>query len=466
MKKHFVKLAAIVLAVLMVASAFACSAVNNNPRIGKIGDVKIYYDMYSNALSNYYYYIQQGTIDGETAHEMIKKQLINYGVTLNKIHELGLEAQLTDEEKAEIAEDVQSSLDSALSSYKVDESITDEDEIYNAKLEQLKAELKKNGTSFKDYMADLEESATENFLFNKLREMEDAKVTLTDEEAEAYFNEQAPKDAESYDNEHVSDFYTAYSNYIAGNGIIPFFIPDDVFLVKHLLIKYTTKDDTSKKEHPAVPEDGLDGEYGVFDKDAKANINAIVAELEKGITFEEFLDLIDQYGEDPGVQSEITEGDDQRAEGAYHDTGYVMHEDLSKKWAEEFYYASMKLYKGEDWEPAVDEDEDKDDKDSDADSEEEPKTYDITYYELTDGKKIARVETTNGVHFIVINETLTPGQINYSEHADNIKEFRLKELQDEHYTKAVEEWTKETKVNMRDKYIDQIAVALGLISAK
>ena len=126
----------------------------------------------------------------------------------------------------------------------------------------------------------------------------------------------------------------------------------------------------------------------------------------------------------------------------------------------------MKLYKGEDWEPAVDEDEDKDDKDSDADSEEEPKTYDITYYELTDGKKIARVETTNGVHFIVINETLTPGQINYSEHADNIKEFRLKELQDEHYTKTVEEWTKETKVNMRDKYIDQIAVALGLISAK
>ena len=102
----------------------------------------------------------------------------------------------------------------------------------------------------------------------------------------------------------------------------------------------------------------------------------------------------------------------------------------------------------------------------DADSEEEPKTYDITYYELTDGKKIARVETTNGVHFIVINETLTPGQINYSEHADNIKEFRLKELQDEHYTKTVEEWTKETKVNMRDKYIDQIAVALGLISAK
>lgn len=473
MKKINLKLVAVILAAIMMVSTIACSAVNDNPLIGKIGDVKIYYSMYSNALNSYYYYIQQGTITGASAHAMIKEQLINYGVTLNKIHELDLESQLTDEENATIEEKIQSSIDSALSSYKVDESITDEDEIYNAKLEQFKAYLKEQKITYDEYVEDLRKSATEDVLFDKIRALQDEDVTLSDEDAKAYFDEMAPKDAESYDNEHISDFYTAYSNYITGNGIVPFYIPDDVFMVKHLLVKYTSKDDTSTEDdeeaHPSVPDGGLDGEYGVFDKDAKANIDTIVAELKKGISFEDFLNLIDEYGEDPGVQSEITEGENERSEGAYHDSGYVMHEELDDKWADEFYYAAMKLYKGEDWIPGGDEEDDEStstatgDSDDEEDEDEEPVEYPITYYELTSGQKIARVETTNGVHFVVISEELTSGQINYDDYADNIKQFRLEELQDEHYEEVVKGWRDTTKIRMKDNYIDQIAVALGLM---
>ena len=130
MRKHLFKLTAIVIAALMLASTLACSAVNNNPFLGKIGDVKIYYDMYSSSLSNYYYYIQQGQMSGETVHSLIKNQLINYGVTLNRVHELGLEEKLTDEDKAEIDKRIQEGLDKAITGYKVDESITDEDAIH------------------------------------------------------------------------------------------------------------------------------------------------------------------------------------------------------------------------------------------------------------------------------------------------------------------------------------------------
>ncbi len=494
MRKHLFKLVAIVIAVLMLSSAIACSAVNNNPLIGKVGDVKIYYSMYSSNLSNYYYALQQGQMDGKTVHALIKNQLINYGVTLNRVHELGLEDKLTDEDRAEIQEKIQESLDSAISGYKVDESITDEDAIYEAKLEQFKAALKKNGSSFKKYMDDLEKDVTEGHLLDMLRKIEDDTITLSDDDAYKYFEDQYEKDKEAYDIEHIDEFYTAYNKYLTDSGIIPFSIPDGVFLVNHLLVKYTTQDETSgsgssaKTEHPKVPDGGLDGEYGVFDKDAKEKIDEVITALDSGtLTVEEFQKLIDELGEDEGVQSEITEGEDKRDAGLYHDTGYVMHEELISKYTDGFGYAAMKAHDGKDWEPKKEEDKDDKDKDSDKSTddkdtgkdsdkdseEEEAKDYKLVYYTIKDAdgqdKTVVKVETNYGVHFVFVNEDLASGKITFERSDDdkiwsNIKEYRLKELQDNHYNDAVKEWTADTKINMRDKYIDQIGVALGIIS--
>lgn len=485
MRKHLFKLTAIVIAALMLASTLACSAVNNNPLLGKIGDVKIYYDMYSSDLSNYYYYIQQGQMTGETVHTLIKNQLINYGVTLNRVHELGLEEKLTDEDKAEIEKRIQEGLDKAITGYKVDESITDEDAIHDAKLEAFKAALKKNGSSYKKYMADLEKDVTEGYLLEKLRKIEDDTVTLSDDDAYAYFEEQASKDAEAYDNEHVSDFYTAYNKYLTDQGIIPFYTPDGVFFVNHLLIKYATADkktgsgDSATTEHPDVPEDGRDGEYGVFDKEDVDKIDEVINALNNSnTTIEDLQKLIDELGEDEGVQSEITEGENKRDEGKYHESGYIMHEELLSQYTDGFGYAAMKAHAGQDWEPKKDEDTDKDeedgsDKDADSnDKEEEAKDYKLEYYTIknADGEDmtVVKVETTYGVHFVFDNGSLPSGKLSFERNDDdpvwsNIKEYRLKELQDTHYEEVVKEWTENTKIRLKDNYIDQIAVALGLI---
>lgn len=484
MRKHLFKLTAIIIAALMLASTLACSAVNNNPLIGKIGDVKIYYDMYSSSLSNYYYYIQQNQMTGETAHSLIKNQLITYGVTLNRVHELDLENKLTDEDRDEINKRVQEGLDKAISGYSVDESITDEDAIHDAKLEAFRAALKKNGSSYKKYMADLEKDATESYLLEKLRKIEDDTVTLSDEDAYAYFEEQAPKDAESYDNDHITEFYTAYNKYLTDEGIIPFYVPDGIFFVNHLLVKYATADkktgsgDSATTEHPEVPKDGRDGEYGVFDKEDADKIDEVLKALnDSNTTIEDFQKLIDDLGEDEGVQSEISEGENQRDEGKYHETGYIMHEELLSQYTDGFGYAAMKAHEGQDWEPKKDEDTDdaQDDKNADdtnTDNEEEAKDYKLKYFTIknADGgdMTVVQVETTYGVHFVFDNGNLPSGKITFERTDDdpvwsNIKEYRLKELQDTHYEEAVKEWTDNTKIRMKDKYIDQIAVALGLI---
>lgn len=498
MRKHLFKLTAIVIAALMLASTLACSAVNNNPLLGKIGDVKIYYDMYSSNLSNYYYYIQQGQMTGETVHSLIKNQLINYGVTLNRVHELGLEEKLTKEDKAEIEKRIQEGIDKAITGYKVDESITDEDAIHDAKLEAFKAALKKNGSSFKKYKEDLEKDVTEGYLLEKLREIEDETVTLSDEDAYAYFEEQASKDAEAYDSEHVSDFYDAYNKYLTDQGIIPFYTPDGVFYVNHLLIKYATADKTTgsgenaKTEHPEVPKDGRDGEYGVFDKEDAEKIDEVIAALNDGnTTIDDLKKLIDELGEDEGVQSEITEGEDKRDEGKYHENGYIMHEELLSKYTDGFGYAAMKAHAGQDWEPKKEEDTDKDKEDGNGedtdsndkengngqdsdsnDKEEEVKDYKLEYFTIknADGEDmtVVKVETNYGVHFVFDNGSLPSGKLSFERNDDdpvwsNIKEYRLKELQDTHYEEVVKEWTENTKIRLKDNYIDQIAVALGLI---
>ena len=62
------------------------------------------------------------------------------------------------------------------------------------------------------------------------------------------------------DPEKILDFYSAYTGYQQGSGMIPLYNPENIFFVKHLLVKYS-----STKEDAAVPTGGAQGKNGVWD---------------------------------------------------------------------------------------------------------------------------------------------------------------------------------------------------------
>lgn len=162
-KKVFVKLIALLMAAAMLLGVCACSATDNNPTIGKIGKVKIKLSQYQQIYQQYSYYAKSM----DDFNGFIKNQLITYGVTLNKCYELGLDKEISQDE---LQKNVDAKLDQAIASYKVDASITDEAAIRENKLDQFKAALKKQGTSYKAYMKSLKQSELESMMMEMLQE--------------------------------------------------------------------------------------------------------------------------------------------------------------------------------------------------------------------------------------------------------------------------------------------------------
>lgn len=450
MKHSLSKLIAIVLVTAMIASMCACSATNNNPIIGTIGKVKIDFSKYQSLYQQYATYIYSDTSNSIDFNDLIKEQLITYGVTLNQCYELGIE--LDEEDEKELQNRINESIEEAIATYasQVDESITDEDAIYEAKLNLFKEALRSGGSSYDKYLEGLETDHREAILMEKLKDQVYAEVSITNEEVKAYFEEQVEKDAEAYDDEHIENFYNAYKSYIDGSGIIPFYNPNDVFGVKHLLLKYTNSDEVS---------DDVPGEFNTEDK---ATLDSIYEAIKEGntTTLEEFEALIEEHGDDPGMEEE-----------GYMKHGYIMHEELMDKYYGGFSYAAMKLYAGHDWEPPVEEEDPDSTPDPTSDfapTDEEPVTYDVEYFTInteSDPVEIAVVETDLGFHFIYIQQRLTAGNITFVDDPENevwqnIRDFRLEELQEKHYNEQYDIWESNTKIRMKDSYIDQIASTL------
>ncbi|MCH5278647.1 MAG: hypothetical protein J1E60_02545 [Christensenellaceae bacterium] len=460
MKNLFAKLIALLLAVTILLGVVACSATENNPVIGKVGKVTITFSQYQSIYQQYAYYHMTGSLGDFDLNNYIKEQLIAYGVTLNRCYVEGIE--LTAEEEAELDKKVQEKLESSLSSIKVDESITDEQEIYEARLKQFKSNLRKNGTSFNKYMADMKQGLREDMLMEKLKDKVYAEITLADEEVKKYYDENIEKARETYSEkteDYISKFYEAYSSYIQGDGMIPLFTPENLFSVKHVLVKFEKNVDDPKD--------------GTLSEEAE-ELNEKTLELIKegnSTTFAEFEEFVKENNDDPGMSND-----------AYIEHGYLMHEDLIGKYYDGFGYAAMKLFAGHDWEPTVkgeeDKDKDKEDTDNTADPTAtpeatatpavsptptpEPKTYDVEYYTLSDGTEIAAVRSKSGIHYIYIKDILEAGDVDFVDDPENeiwqnIHEFRLLELQQKHYEDRFNEWKAETKIKMKDDYIDQIA---------
>lgn len=509
-KKVFVKLIALLTTAAMLLGVCACSAIDDNPTIGKIGKVKITLSQYQQIYQQYSYYANSM----DDFNGFIKDQLITYGVTLNKCYELGLDKKINNDE---LQKNVDAQLDQALASYKVDASITDEAAIRENKLEQFKAALKKQGTSYKAYMKSLEQSELESMMMEMLKENIYSKVQFDASAFEKYISENTLTQRESYGKD-VSAFMTAYNSYISGSGMIPLYTPNDMFTVKHLLVQYDNSDEVS------------DTVEGVFTDEQNKKLDEIRKALESGISLDEFVDKYVTNGDyqsdtvfvsatpdpsatpNPDATPEPTADPD--SPGGYKEHGYIMNEDLLSKYFDGFGAAACLLFYGDDWKipvesaspapdatdapatdapatdvPATDAPATTDVASTDApattdvastdapatdapatdkpaDDETDPvKKYGIKIYTTTDGQKIAEVTTKTsggGVHFIFINERLDAGDtVIKAENDDaayrNAKKFYTEKMEQEHYSDCFNEWKNNTKIRMNDKYIDTYA---------
>ena len=483
-KKVFVKLIALLMAAAMLLGVCACSATDNNPTIGKIGKVKIKLSQYQQIYQQYSYYAKSM----DDFNGFIKNQLITYGVTLNKCYELGLDKKISQDE---LQKNVDAKLDQAIASYKVDASITDEAAIRENKLEQFKAALKKQGTSYKAYMKSLKQSELESMMMEMLQEKIYSEVQFDASAFEKYISENTLSQRDSYGKD-VSAFMTAYNSYISGSGMIPLYTPNDMFTVKHLLVQYDNSDKVS------------DTVEGVFTDEQNKKLDEIRKALESGISLDEFVDKYVTNGDyqsdtvfvsatpdpsatpNPDATPEPTADPD--SPGGYKEHGYIMNENLLSKYFDGFGAAACLLFYGDDWKipvesasPAPDATDapkttdapatdapatDAPTTDKPADNETDPvKKYGIKIYTTTDGQKIAEVTTKTsggGVHFIFINERLDAGDtVIKAENDDaayrNAKKFYIEKTEQDHYSECFTEWKNNTKIRMNDKYIDTYA---------
>ena len=477
-KKVFVKLIALLMAAAMLLGVCACSATDNNPTIGKIGKVKIKLSQYQQIYQQYSYYAKSM----DDFNGFIKNQLITYGVTLNKCYELGLDKEISQDE---LQKNVDAKLDQAIASYKVDASITDEAAIRENKLEQFKAALKKQGTSYKAYMKSLKQSELESMMMEMLQEKIYSEVQFDASAFEKYISENTLSQRDNYGKD-VSAFMTAYNSYISGSGMIPLYTPNDMFTVKHLLVQYDNSDKVS------------DTVEGVFTDEQNKKLDEIRKALESGISLDEFVDKYVTNGDyqsdtvfvsatpdpsatpNPDATPEPTADPD--SPGGYKEHGYIMNENLLSKYFDGFGAAACLLFYGDDWKipvesasPAPDATDapatdaaatDAPTTDKPADGETDPvKKYGIKIYTTTDGQKIAEVTTKTsggGVHFIFINERLDAGDtVIKAENDDaayrNAKKFYIEKTEQDHYSECFTEWKNNTKIRMNDKYIDTYA---------
>ena len=483
-KKVFVKLIALLMAAAMLLGVCACSATDNNPTIGKIGKVKIKLSQYQQIYQQYSYYAKSM----DDFNGFIKNQLITYGVTLNKCYELGLDKEISQDE---LQKNVDAKLDQAIASYKVDASITDEAAIRENKLEQFKAALKKQGTSYKAYMKSLKQSELESMMMEMLQEKIYSEVQFDASAFEKYISENTLSQRDSYGKD-VSAFMTAYNSYISGSGMIPLYTPNDMFTVKHLLVQYDNSDKVS------------DTVEGVFTDEQNKKLDEIRKALESGISLDEFVDKYVTNGDyqsdtvfvsatpdpsatpNPDATPEPTADPD--SPGGYKEHGYIMNEDLLSKYFDGFGAAACLLFYGDDWKIPVESASPAPDAtdapkttdapatdapathapttDKPADNETDPvKKYGIKIYTTSDGQKIAEVTTKTsggGVHFIFINERLDAGDtVIKAENDDaayrNAKKFYIEKTEQDHYSECFTEWKNNTKIRMNDKYIDTYA---------
>lgn len=408
--KSLVRVAAVILLAVFTAGLVACSSYNTNPTVATVGGVKIdlkrFNSLYFNTDSSsnpYYSYMQQGYISRDQYANYIIEDLVNYGVQMDQIQKQNI--TLDETEEAEVQQQIEDNIkDYAVKTYssKIDSAIKGEEEKAAACIDLLKKELADNNATFEDYRKSIEDSVRNNALIEKLRKNAVGTIEASVDDMIKYFDDNAKTT-------NVSSFRSAFQSFITNSSkAVPLCIPHpekavednpdttdtdeskeanpygDIFSVQHVLIKFKNeaKDDDAKDLTA----------YAANDEEFMTKITEFEAKIPT-LDTAQFLDECHNKDvcEDPGMLNP-----------AYQFFGYMMQEELIDSYYDGFGYAAMKIRFGQDWEPKS---EEKDDKEaaSETAKPEEKKDYKVEYFTLTDGAQVAKVYSTTGAHYIIVN---------------------------------------------------------------
>ena len=404
LNKSVVRILAVLLVAVMAVGAAGCAkSYRTNPVVAKVGSVSLdfnqYMTLFNNTDSTYYQLLSYGYITGEQYANYILNDLVTYGVQLDqaKVQNITLDAEEETKLKEDVEKEIKSYLDENYSS-KIDSSITDADAKYNAMLDLLKKDLKKEHTNFDKYKQGIEDALRNTALIEKLQELTVKDVTINNDDVKKYFEDNVKKDIT------MSSFNSTWQNFITQSAKLPpLYMPqpekaveDDpetedkdetkaaeldaaVFSVQHLLMKFTTEADDSVSDLNTYL--AQDEELTQKMKDFEDTLTTL--------TTEQFLEKCHDKSicDDPGM-----------LQPSFQYFGYMMQKSLIDSYYKGFGYASMKLRFGEDWEP-----ESESDKTTTADNKPEIPEYMVWYYDLADGGKVAKVLTNAGIHYIIVN---------------------------------------------------------------
>lgn len=453
MNNRLVKLLSLVLALMLVLSGCSMIEVDeekDNAQTAAVvggevitkGEAQSLYDYYVDYYTYLYSYygLSSDSLDLEELKQTALDALVEQKLVAQKAAELGLD-QLTDEQKAEVEEKANEDYENYIDTYEADvrtDEMTD-DEARAATI----AYLEENGVTIDS----LVENQTTTYVADLLRQETVKDVTVSDEELQTAYDEKVSADETSY----TGSAYLYERN--VTNGTTVYWNPEGYRTVKHILFLLsedqqaeltaleTELSDLEKRidalENPATEApDATDAPETTDEPEATAEpetltleeLNALKADKEKEIedkkaellasfkdkidevttrfeAGESFDDLMAEFGEDPGMQSEPGKT-----------KGYVVSAD-SVMWEAAFTEHAMAIEKP--------------------------------------GELSEAFLGSNGVHIIYYVGDVTPGATPFDEVKDELSESTLSTKQDEAYDAAYETWKTEADVKTYPKVLDE-----------
>ncbi len=303
--------AAVMTLMLTVTALVGCSAVVSDPVVAKVGDIEIKYSAFYNSFMTY---AQYGIIDTSTAitaqegRDMIMEMMVDSVIPMAQAHAEGI--TLTDEETETAKNDAYLMMESYLASF-MNSEIEDEAERRAAAIKEFDASYKAAGLTYEGLLADMEKEYLDNALGNKLLDTIYADIAdPTEEEIQARYEEELAADIEAYSADssqyYTDDMYTDYYGQLR-----PLQAPEGLYYVKHILIRNTENADEEDK-----------------DRDYKALAQEVMDKVNAG---EDFEALIEEYNEDPGMET--------------YTEGYIIGADFEGIYDEAFQQAAAELKK-------------------------------------------------------------------------------------------------------------------------
>ncbi len=294
-------------------------------------------DEFANQIISYYsqYGYDLSSEDNQSlVRQMAMESYIQKVFTTQESARLGLD-QLTDEESQALSDTIESVyeglIDQAMTAFGLtpaeDASEEDKAAARDSAIEQL------NAVGYTREF--IERNETEGLLSEKLVAKLTENVSITDDEIIAAFTERAEADREQYEND-----IEAYEIQTAYYGQESYYVPEGLRGVKHILLRVddtlmktyqdlvarfeeqqeealnaseeTATTETEQAETTEAPETTEEPEEPVTQEQIDAAKEAIIASVQDKITDIQkklsegvsFADLIEEYGEDPGMTTE------------------------------------------------------------------------------------------------------------------------------------------------------------------